>query len=121
AEPRAEDVRTGRHPDGDVVAGLHALADQSVARTAGLARRVAVRPGLLLEEQERLVGGRLGPRGEQGGNRALPPGRELEPRGCLCLRHRLCNPELRSLKLVRRSSTGAYLEAYSLSCPMSSR
>src|SRR6266542_2407742 len=78
AEPGAKDVRTGGHPDGHVVPEADARLDERVGRRRGRARR------------------------EQIGDRALLARRKL--RGSLWCRHRVCHPELRSLKLGRTGS-----------------
>ena len=80
-EPAAEDVWPRRHPDGDVVAGIDADLLQRVAGPPCLAHRVGVRPLLLLEEQERLVGRRLGSEHEQVRDDALLARRERELAG----------------------------------------
>ena len=100
AEPGAEHVRAGGHPHGDVVAHLDADALQGVGGAPGLRRRRGVGPGLVVEERERLVGGRERPGGEHVREDALLPGREVDGRvswGRHCAAP--CFPELKSFKL----------------------
>jgi hypothetical protein len=72
AEPRAQDIRAGRHPHRHVVAALDpAVPLEAVGRTPGLARGLRAGPRLVLKEEERPVRRLRGAPRDQLGQHAL--------------------------------------------------